>query len=302
MRLNKNNSMDRNISRQLGLSMIEMLVGVVIALISAIFIGNIYITNIKATRDVGSAARLENDLRAAMSLIVEEVRRAGYWGDAIVEDAAAGTTTAGAPDTNPFADTTTAIGTGKRSTDEADDSCITFGYDRDGDGGTAYGDIDDDEKRGFRHVIIKDAGGNITDGYVEVRTELTSGSTLHTCDETSGWDAITDENVVFIDELLFRVEGVVGEPSSRCVNTSEVCTTDCEGNALAGGAVMECCWNSLCTDTTAVNYTAPNSDNRLIEKRLVKITLSGYLKADSEVKKTLEEYVEVRNNRVILEP
>ncbi len=69
--------------KQTGLALIELLVGIVVSLIALAFLLNIYLTNIRSTSETVNAARLDDDLRSAMTYMVEEIRRAGYWKNSV---------------------------------------------------------------------------------------------------------------------------------------------------------------------------------------------------------------------------
>lgn len=83
-----------------GMSITEMLLGVAIGLFllagaSAMFVGNV--TN---SRRLLLEARINQDLRAAMDLITRDLRRGGYWGNALAGTLATGSTSA--TRTNPY--------------------------------------------------------------------------------------------------------------------------------------------------------------------------------------------------------
>lgn len=63
---------------QRGMSLIEMMIGMVIGLIMLSAVGTYFVNNLKANRDAVNAAKLDQDLRAAMDLMVRELRRANY--------------------------------------------------------------------------------------------------------------------------------------------------------------------------------------------------------------------------------
>lgn len=265
MQLGKFNS---HLNRQQGVTLIELMVGLVVALIAAVFITKIYVDNIRSTKEITSASRLENDMRSAMTLMVDEIRRAGYWGATI---------SAGAindPENNLFssASTGTNLLIGAK-TGEAANTCITFSYDRNEDG-TA----DDGEHRGFR----------LNDGKIDIRTS-TSLSNANDCDAGT-WQAITDDNVVSISSLSYS------EVGSQCLNTDDLCDV-LDGSGNPTGEQTLCLFNGPCS-----SYTAPSSGDKLIEKRLITITMRGELVNDNTVKKVLSESVHVRNNRVFLAP
>lgn len=108
-----------------GVTLIELLVGIVLALVALLAVLGIYLGTLRANTDTIQAMRLNQDLRGAMMVITSDLRRAGYWNQAI--NAA-----------NPFRLQDTL---GFRSPDV---SCVRYEYDRDQDGG-----IDPEERFGF---------------------------------------------------------------------------------------------------------------------------------------------------------
>lgn len=67
----------------LGLSIVELLVGVTIALFVVGGGLSVFARNLVASRQVLAETRLNQDLRSAMDLLTRDMRRAGYWGNAI---------------------------------------------------------------------------------------------------------------------------------------------------------------------------------------------------------------------------
>lgn len=68
---------------QRGLTLVELMVGIAIGLfvLAAGVLGTT--SSLRGNRELLLEARLQQDLRAAMDLITRDVRRAGYWGNAI---------------------------------------------------------------------------------------------------------------------------------------------------------------------------------------------------------------------------
>lgn len=69
-------------ARQCGLSIVELLVGVTIALFIAATGATLLAGNLQQSRRLLLEARLMQDLRAAADLVARDLRRAGYWGAA----------------------------------------------------------------------------------------------------------------------------------------------------------------------------------------------------------------------------
>jgi type IV pilus assembly protein PilW len=121
-------------SRRRGLSIVELLVGVAIGLIVAQGAVNLFVRNITASRRLLYETRLNQDLRAAADLVARDLRRAGYWGNAIQGTNAVGATAITAQNPYSAVDATTA-------------TQITYEFSRDG----AENDtLDGAEQFGFR--------------------------------------------------------------------------------------------------------------------------------------------------------
>ena len=75
-----------------GLSIIELLVGITVGLIVVGGAMALFVGNLGGSRQLLSETRLNQDLRAAVDLVTRDMRRAGFWGNAIQGTIAIGTT------------------------------------------------------------------------------------------------------------------------------------------------------------------------------------------------------------------
>jgi type IV pilus assembly protein PilW len=91
---------------QRGISIVELMVGLTVGLIVLAGAMALFVNNTVNSRHMLVEARLNQDLRAVADLITRDVRRAGYWGNAIEGTKAVGVTTAAA--SNPYAGITMA--------------------------------------------------------------------------------------------------------------------------------------------------------------------------------------------------
>jgi len=177
---------------QKGFTLIELMIAMMLGLIVIGGALSIYISTIKSSSDVVKSARLNYDLDSAMQLMVNDIRRAGYWGGAIAGSVAS---------ENPFGDTQ--IG---KKTGEGDSSCILYNYDGDSSGSNTLDDQGDDldlnEFYGFRH------NGTGIDIRSSVADAANSG-----CDQGT-WESIVDTNKVIVSELTFD------DTSSQCLNVT----------------------------------------------------------------------------------
>ncbi len=147
-----------------GLSLVELLIGVAAGLIVVAAAIMLFATQVREQRRSMLEARLTQDLSGAADLIVRDLRRAGYWGDA-----GAGVWSAdAAPRTNPYA----AVEPMAAASDAA-----AFSWSRDTVENHA---VDDEERFGWR----------LRAGAVELRLGA------------SPWQAVTDAMLLTVTELV----------------------------------------------------------------------------------------------------
>jgi prepilin peptidase dependent protein B len=148
--------------KQTGFTLIEIMIALLIGLIIVAATITIYITTIRGSSDIVRSARLNHDLDSALALMVNDIRRAGYWAGAMVGSDSRD---------NPF----TEPGTTDLQIPSA--SCVLYTYDANASGANTLNDSTDDvdanEYYGFRL-----SGGNI-----QMR------STNIDCDE-GGWETL----------------------------------------------------------------------------------------------------------------
>jgi len=119
-----------------GLSIVETMVGLVIGMVVMAGALGLYVDNLSQSRRLLAEARLTQDLRAAADLITRDLRRAGYWGHALLGTRAAGGGTVLAE--NPYAQVQAGAGT------------VAYGFSRD----AAENDrLDAPEQFGFRVAL-----------------------------------------------------------------------------------------------------------------------------------------------------
>ena len=175
---------------QAGLALIELMISMAIGLVVLAGVGTIYVDTISANRDTLSAARLNQDLRAAMGIIQNDLQRASYWGEASSGVNALGTTD------NPFTvvDTANPGNTTDIQVLEAG-SCILYSYDSNGNGS-----VDADEFYGFKlkskAIMMRTSGDNTAD-----------------CGN-GHWESLTNSTILHVTTLSFNSSG------STCVNVT----------------------------------------------------------------------------------
>lgn len=252
-----------NMKKQAGYTLIEIMIALLLGLIIVAATITIYITTIRGSTDTIRSARLNHDLESVMTLMVNDIKRAGYWGGAVIN--------ADSRD-NPFTVASTNLNI-------IGGNCILYTYDG-GSGNTGgvphsdNGTVDSDEFYGFK----------FTNNSIQMRI---TGTNTTDCDDGT-WQEFIDGNQLNITALQFSIAALTAQAAaggvpalpalngtSRCINV----TTDVSSDGIA------------CGDTAAAN------DNVAV-KRVVNIRLAGTLDADASVTKTLSSTVKVRNDHV----
>jgi len=272
-----------------GFTLIEMLVGIVIGMIVVAAASVMMVSVLKSQKDITASARLNQELGAAMAVMSNEIRRAGFSvcdvensdcnldGDGIEELAIKYNTSASNKDIEIIGG-----------------NCILYRYNADLDKND-----DPDEQRGFR---LND------DNVIEM-----AGTTGAVTCTSGGWSPLTDPNVITISDLRFSTTGskcrnmtspdpnppVVGDPEIVArywvVNSNSEIVMACDPN---GDAVEYCV-------VTEDSITACTSGSKIISDgdqifgtRQIRITLDAILTRDTAVTKRLESSVKVANPRV----
>ncbi|MDD2659873.1 MAG: prepilin-type N-terminal cleavage/methylation domain-containing protein [Methylococcales bacterium] len=250
--------------KQAGFTLIEIMIALLIGLIIVGATISIYIATVGSSSSTINSARLNHDLESVMTLMLNDIKRSGYWSGATVDADSRN---------NPFTAASTNIQISNK-TGEAAQSCILYSYDANGNGA-----VDLNEYYGFR----------LDSGSIDIRKAVTD-ITATTCDDVT-WEEFIDGNKLTITALQFSFLPIAAASpfpalpaTSRCLNV----TTNTVTNAAA-----------CATDST--NCTAGTPCN-IAEKRVINIQISGLLTSDSTVTKTLSGTVEVRNSRLLTQP
>jgi len=179
-----------NRRRQRGLSLVELMIGTTIGLSVVAGTVTLYATNASNSRRLLAEARLNQDMRAAMDLVSRDLRRAGYWGNAIKGTAISGTGTATME--NPY-----------RGITASDDGEVTYQFSRDA---TEDDDAADNEHFGFK----------LEDGVLLMQTE-----------EGTPWLPMTDSNQVTVTEFSIADNPTELALGSLCSTACAVGTPNC---------------------------------------------------------------------------
>lgn len=169
-----------NISRRSshcqGFSLVELMVAITIGLIVVAGILTLFQSTLQNNRDLATGKQLEGELHATLDLIARDLRRAGAMGNPLrqLEGVA-----------NPFI-----IDAPSAYTGEAANSCLTFGYDFNGNG--SINSATPDERYGYRKrggVVQMRVGGQA----------CTANVTL------APWNNVTTAALVEVTSLQFTI-------------------------------------------------------------------------------------------------
>ena len=174
--------------KQRGISMVELLVGAAIGMLLAVWATGLFVTSLGNNRTLMAEARVNQGLRAAADLIVRDLRRAGYWGNAIAGTVTGTGALSSVTTTNPYR----AIA--------ADDAASSIGYNfaRDTDDALAS-----TEQFGFR----------LSNNVVQMQTS--SGS----------WVDVTDPTVLVVTAMTITPTETVLDIGHACPNVCSVAIT-----------------------------------------------------------------------------
>ena len=168
---------------QRGVSLVEIMVGLAVGLFVVGGALSSFVSNVTSSRRMLVEARMHQDLRAAADLISRDLRRAGYWGNAIRGTIAVGSGSATTP--NPYGAIATAA------------SSVGYNYSTAANGSSAENDaLDVGEQFGFRI-----AG----DGVIQMQMAA------------NNWQDLTDKNVMKVTSLSIDSTGTASIPmGSAC--------------------------------------------------------------------------------------
>jgi len=182
--------------RQHGFSLVEIMIALTLGMILLAGVFSTFSAVVSSSAHTLKVSQLNQQMRATMGIITQELRRIGYWADALNQD----------PSTNPnpFGFT---IGASSGGTD----GCILYSYDS-----NANGILDPTEQIGFRYRV----SGFRKD------VQWSKGLSTAVTDCNADWGAetyinLTNYNVVKITQLSFKA------PPAECTNLSTVPRSNC---------------------------------------------------------------------------
>lgn len=261
--------LSRSGRRQRGFTLVELMVGVVVGLVVLAGMSAVYLNAARGSRTSTTANQLNQDLRAVMDIMVNDIRRAGYWSGA----------TNGA---NPFTTAATDLQISNAGT------CILYSYDATYSGGTG-GVLDaGTDVLGFR----LSAGGVIQT--LDPLVGLATTTTATPCATDADWQNLTDPLTMSVTALTINTVG------SKCISFPPATydamdATTYTSWTTTGGTGPAC----SATNANGGPSTAPPATNASVETRQINITLTASSLIDPTMSRTLTESVLVRNNRLV---
>lgn len=194
--------------KQTGYTLIEIMISLVLGLIVLGATISIYTSTVGSSTNIIKSARLNHDLESVMSLMINDIKRSGYWGRATV---------ASDSRNNPFTATTANI-------QILANTCILYSYDADSDG-----IVESNEYYGFK----------FESNSVKMRK---TGATTADCGNGT-WEEFIDGNQLTITVLQFSFIPVAGvlPATSRCLNVTTNTVTNAAScaSAIAGDNIAE---------------------------------------------------------------
>jgi prepilin peptidase dependent protein B len=160
-------------NRQGGLSLTEFLIAITIGIVFLLGLTTFMANTLVSDTKMVMASRLNQEMRAVMTLVQRDIRRAGFWGSPTYTTGALAGIGVGNAYSNPFA-----------SLDTATAGCILYRYDK-----NSNGVADPGESSGFLR-----SGGSIL---------MYAGTGTPTCAGGTGWQPLTDSKSTLVTGLTF---------------------------------------------------------------------------------------------------
>lgn len=248
--------------RQSGFTLIELIISISLGIVAVSMIMFFYLSTITSSYATLKSSRLNQEMGSLMSIMVNEIRRAGFNGS-LPSD----------PTVNDFSDETksTKLLVGDTELDPSSKhigNCITFTYDR-----NMNGNVDTDEFIGFKlssdEVYMRNGNGNCS---------------------SSSWEALTNANDVVVTTLTFDTAQFL------CMNTSEPDGVDQDGVNGIDDVDEYNCYTLI---PGSADYPILSGDEVITsELWIIEITLEASLADDSETRVTMQQTIQVRNPHV----
>lgn len=224
-------------TRQLGFSLVELMVGLVVGLLIVAAAGSSYITNARTGRDAINSAKLNIELRGAMDVMSDEIRRAGA-------------SAVGGRD-NPFMNRVAA----SRTDLQVSATCVEFAFDTDGNGVVATA------------APYEYTGFQVVNGAIQIRN---GGAGVVANCANGSWENLTDPSVVTIVPHGNGANYFV--LTYQCLN-SETNVAD-DSPCAAGGTVFDAAAAGSAVDLIETRTVTINVGARLVSDTAMQMQLS----------------------------
>ncbi len=217
------NIAEGSLRRQTGVTLTDLLVGTTVGALVLIGISTTYVLGARSTSQNVEQARLNQELRAVLEIMQQDIRRAGYWDMSEADDPD--------PAQNPFQSSIDGIDRRLRTgqvAGESTESCILYSYDLEHDNPTAM------TMFGFR----------LRHQSVQMRTGPSSvDDKTFACTIGSGsWERITSEDVR-ITTLRFTITiaqtNLAPEKEDAACATNELCRETRQVAILIAGRIRD---------------------------------------------------------------
>ena len=262
--------LNHRLNRQRGLTVIELIIGLAVGLLVVGGAITMYVQAIQSSNDTLRSSKLNQEISALMSVIVNDTRRAGYWSNVGFANGSQ----------NPFSQEGGTVltvfddmGSNTAQGPRGQGSCIVYAYDATYLGGNVAGTLEVTDLFGFRlngTVVQMRQTGDINDA-----ANCANGV----------WQNVTDPNLIEITALTFDLG------NSQCLNATE---PDGEDNDTDG---------TIDDDDEAdcyVDIPANGSGEATAETRELVVTVSGQLANDTSTRMTATQTIRVRNDHLRL--
>lgn len=186
-----------DMNKNRGVSLIELLVGLAVSLVILTGIGAAFIAHSNNVVSNLKADKMNHDFQMVMDIMVNEIRRAGYWN----ADAT------GAPAVSPF------------SSVYISGSCLLYSYDADNAAGTNVSDGLQQDGERFGYKLVSNAIWMKKSGDSASATNCSEGS----------WERVTDPSILSVTQLDFSL-------SAKCVNANTAVVTNAACTGTSGTA------------------------------------------------------------------
>lgn len=180
--------------RPRGLSLVELMVGTTIGLLVMSGSMSMFAKQVGNSRQMLQETRLNQDLRAAADLVARDLRRSGYWGNAIQGTQSSGSSGAGRA--NPYSAITVSDGVS-----------LSYSFSRDS---AENNTLDDVERFGFR----------LRNGALQMQSAADQ------------WQDLTDSRSILVTGLIIGAVDTTLPLGHLCARTCAAGSANCPTNTL----------------------------------------------------------------------